>query len=233
MAFMRVCRSFHEDVCMLSFLCYNTHKIRCVQAHHKGSSSSNPSALSRRMWGSFNTSNRNYTALQVSQDGDGFILLHTFPWWNLPTSRHKPIKADENAVIYQVIMLPPARVCVSEEKERTILLRQTLDICWIRQYIQNVWPKKREINHFYLFSFQSLIMPVYQPVPVRRDAVSLFNRSISLPFPCHANKKRGLCRIRAGKRTLLPCKRDWRHFSAPQREGWTAESTWAGGGQIH
>ncbi len=142
MAFMRVYRSFHEDGCMLSLLCYNTHKIRCVcKLIIKGAVLSNPSALSRRMWGSFNTSNRNYTALQVSQDGDGFILLHTFPWWNLPTSRHKPIKADENAVIYQTIMLPPAHVCVSEEKERTILLRQTLDICWIRQYIQNVWPK--------------------------------------------------------------------------------------------
>ncbi len=85
-----------------------------------------------------------------------------------------------------------------------------------------------------IFSHSNLsLCPVYQPVPVRRDAVSLFNRSISLPFPCHANKKRGLWRIRAGKRTLLPCKRDWRHFSAPQREGWTAERTWAGGGQIH
>ncbi len=113
MAFMRVCRSFHEDGCMLSLLCYNTHTSRCVcKLIIKGAVLSNPSALSRRMWGSFNTSNRNYTALQVSQDGDGFILLHTFPWWNLPTSRHKPIKADENAVIYQTIMLPPAHVCV-------------------------------------------------------------------------------------------------------------------------
>lgn len=159
---------------MLSLLYNNTHthtkKQVCVQIHRKGNSSSNPSALSRRMWGSFNTSNRNYTALQVSQNGDGFIFLHTFPWWNLPTSRHKPIKADAKAVIYKPIMLPPAHVCVCWRKKSE-------RFSWDRHLtfvesdnIFRMWPKKRNES---LLSFLIPISYYAQFIKQFRSGVTL------------------------------------------------------------
>ncbi len=60
--------------------------------------------------------------------------------------------------------------------------------------------RKKEKWITFIFSHSNLsLCPVYQPVPVRRDAVSLFNRSISLPFPCHANKKGGCVGLGQGR----------------------------------
>lgn len=181
------------------------------------------------MWESFNRLTEITQLCRWVKTETGLFFFTRSPGENSPTSRHKPIKADEKAVIYQAIMLR-LHTCVPEEKKKK-RANDSLETDTWHLLNQTIYSEK-EMNHFYLFSFQSLIIPSLSTSFGPTWCSYKLNRSISLHSPCHQNKK-GLCRIRAGERTLLLCKRDWRHFSAPQREGWTAESTWAGKGQIH
>lgn len=140
------------------------------------------------MWESFNRLTEITQLCRWVKTETGLFFFTRSPGENSPTSRHKPIKADEKAVIYQAIMLR-LHTCVPEEKkkkERMILSRQTLDICWIRQYIL----KKKWITFIYSHSNLSLF-PVYQPVLVRRDAhISLIEAYLSIP---HATKIKKGC----------------------------------------
>lgn len=99
---------------------------------------------------------------------------------------------SDNAPACTCVCVRGKRANDSLETDTWHLLNQTI-------YSECVTEKKEKWITF-IFSHSNLsLCPVYQPVPVRRDAVSLFNRSISLPFPCHANKKGGCVGLGQGR----------------------------------
>ncbi len=88
----------------------------------------------------------------------------------------------------------PACACVCVWEKKSVRFSWDRHLTFVESdNIFRMCDRKKEKLITFIFSHSNLsLCPVYQRVPVRRDAVSLFNRSISLLFPCHANKK-GVC----------------------------------------